>query len=68
MAERRISIRLDDEAGRGWDSCSLRHGLPLSVLLEAMGRALADGTMTCPPEVIELAHRLEFERRSRRKR
>lgn len=67
MAETRVSIRLSDDARRGWDVASKRHGLPLSALLEAMGRHISRGEVLLPPEVVATAHEIEFERRSRRR-
>jgi hypothetical protein len=68
VADTRKSIRISDEAQAGWDRCSKRHGLPPSALLDALGQKIEDGSFSCPPEVVELAHQIEFERRSRRKK
>lgn len=64
----RASIRLSPDARRGWERCSDRHAIPLTTLLEAMGRKLDDGTLRCPEDVIAYAVQLQREGWSRRKR
>lgn len=66
MAVMRVSVRLDEEGRRGWDHLSKRHGLPLSVLLEALGRLVNERRVELPSEVVDLANQIDFERRSRR--
>ena len=62
----RVSVRLDEVGRQGWDRVSRRHGLPLSVLLEALGRLLDSGEIELGDEVVRLANDIDFERRSRR--
>lgn len=66
MVAMRVSVRLDEEGRRGWDHLSKRHGLPLSVLLEALGRMIDERKVELPAEVVALANAIDFERRSRR--
>lgn len=63
---RRISVRLEESGLRGWEHLSKRYGLPLSVLLEAIGRTIEERKSELPPEVVELANQIHFDRRSRR--
>lgn len=59
-------MRLSDEALRGWERLALRHGVTRSALMEAVGLRLASGAVDpVPPELVELARRVDYERRRR---
>lgn len=59
-------MRISDEARRGFDRLATRHGVTLTALLEALGQLVEAQPDALPPEVIDAARRIDFERRSRR--
>lgn len=66
VAERkRLQPRVSDEARRGWQRAVEANATDLSALMEALGRALDDGTFRVPEEVAVMARRIEAERRRR---
>lgn len=67
----KVTLRLTQEARRGWERIALRHGLTLTALAEAIGQAFDErpDVMASVPEwqqVIAEAQRIDQERRSRR--
>lgn len=59
-------MRLSEEARRGWEALALRHGVTMSALMEAVGLRLVSGANEpVPPELLELARKIDFERRRR---
>lgn len=62
-----ITVRLDDEARRGWNRLIAQHDLNLTVVVEAMGRLLDEhpGQLDLD-EVIKLATAIKAERGSRK--
>ena len=65
-APRQTSVRISDEARRGFDRLATSHGVTLTALLEALGQLIESTPDAIPPEVIDAARRIDFERRSRR--
>lgn len=60
-----IRARLTDEAARAWDRTVTREGVTMTALIEALGREMADGHWKPTRHAIELARRIDRERRSR---
>lgn len=62
-----ITVRLDDDARRGWQKVADQHDLSLTALVEAMGRLLDQhpGRLDMD-EVIALAKAIKAERASRK--
>ena len=58
---KRIEARVSAEGQEGWKRAAAQHHLRLSSLLDAVGQALADGTLRLPAEVVERAVELEEE-------
>lgn len=68
MDERRLGARLSDEAADGWHQFADLHGVSVSALLEAFGRALAAAVEGREPrlaEVVDEARVIDTERRKR---
>lgn len=61
----RISARLTDGAATAWDRSATTEGVTLTALLEALGRDMATGKWKPPRHAIELARKIDRERRSR---
>lgn len=61
----RISARLSEHAGAGWDRTATREGVTLTALLEALGLDLADDHWKPPRRVIDEARRIDRDRRNR---
>ncbi len=61
-----MNLRLTEEAITGLDRLRTRHHASLTALIEALGQLGADTEL--PPEVVELARRIDRERHSRRPR
>lgn len=61
---RRIHLELTDDAIAGLDQLATRHRITRVAMAEALGRL--HRTVTIPREVVELAHQIDRERRSRR--
>lgn len=64
---RNRQARLSRVADRGWDRLMDEHHVSFTVLVEAMGRRLADDLSWVPDEVIEEAKRIDRERHSRQR-
>lgn len=64
MAERRrlLQVRVTDEARAGLDRICNRRNITVTAFLEALGRLAPPA----PEDVVELARRIDQERRSRR--
>jgi cytochrome c oxidase subunit IV len=59
-------VRLSDDARRGWERLALRYGVTMSALMEAVGVRLMSGEgEPVPAELIELARKIDYERRRR---
>lgn len=63
-----MTVRLSDDARRGWDRTCVNYGVSLTALLESMGRELDTlGITTERGEVVvQEARRIDQERRNRR--
>jgi hypothetical protein len=61
----RITLRLSDEARRGWDRTVIRHGVTLTAFAEALGLALLANPDRPPIDILEHARQIDFERRNR---
>jgi len=66
MAAHQQTVRLGVEARRGWDRYVTANGVTLAATFEALGRMLDDHSLELPQAVADLAHAVDFERRSRR--
>lgn len=62
--QRKRTYRLTDQAVDGLDRLATRHRITVTALLEALGRLHRD--LDLPIEVVDLAHEIDRERRSRR--
>jgi hypothetical protein len=62
----RVSARVSDDARRGWDAATTRHGCTFTALVEALGVMLAERGWDVPVEVVERAQHIDRERFSRR--
>lgn len=60
---RRTTVRLSEEARRGW--WKAKRGQSFTAVVEAVGRALDDGTLELPDEVLETARQVDDERHTR---
>ena len=65
-APRQTSVRISDDARRGFDRLATSQGVTLTALLEALGQRVETQPDVIPAEVIDAARRIDFERRSRR--
>ena len=64
---RRVSARLSEEAGAGWDAFTESNGVSFSALLEATGLLIYRGKPAVhSDEVIDLARQIDRERAKRR--
>lgn len=61
----RMTVRLSDEARRGFDRVSEHEGVSLSALFEACGRLFDEDPGMCNPVIIDLARSIDRERRAR---
>lgn len=61
-----VSFRLEDQARAGWDRVATENNVTLTALIEALGRLLEQSSDAMPPEVVNLAQRIDRERRNRR--
>ena len=62
----RLSARVSDNARRGWDRASSRHGCTFTALIEALGLAVDERQWDVPAEVVERAQQIDRDRFSRR--
>ena len=62
----RLSARVSDNARRGWDRATTRHGSTFTALIEALGLALDEGEWDVPDEFVAEAQRIDRDRFSRR--
>jgi hypothetical protein len=65
MGRRVMYARVTDEARRGLLALAEREGITITALSEAVGLALLAGTFEYPPEIVEAARRIDFERHTR---
>lgn len=66
---RRVSARLTNESGRGWDDFLEHHGVTFSAVIEATGRLLGEHqgrALVDAQDVVELARLIDRERFKRR--
>lgn len=61
---RRLVVELTDEAHAGLDTLTSRYRVTRTALFEAIG--ILGPTVQLPDEVVDLANRIDRERRSRR--
>lgn len=62
---REIRARLSEPAGRAWDRLLAEEGITASGLIEALGRHMDEGRWLPSARAIELARRIDKERRRR---
>lgn len=60
-----IRARLSDESSRAWDRTVTREGVTMTALLEALGREMSAGRWHPTRGAVELARKIDRERRSR---
>lgn len=64
---KRVTVRLEDEAARGWDRLTERHSVTKTALAEALGQLLDEGEDGwVPMEAIRRARLIDRDRRRRR--
>jgi hypothetical protein len=64
---RRLSARVTEDAGRGWDFICETNGVTYSAVVEATGRLLYERrAFVTPDEVVELTRKIDHERTKRR--
>jgi predicted transcriptional regulator len=64
---KRVTVRLDDTASRGWDRLVEARGVSRTALAEALGQLLAEGDdRWLPEEAVKRARLIDRERRRRR--
>lgn len=67
VARRPLQAKLTDTAADGWDRLCTRQRVTYTALIEALGEQLAAGDDTwLPVEIIDRAHQIDWERRTRR--
>jgi hypothetical protein len=65
MPGRRITVRLEDSAARGWDKLTDRLGITRTGLAEALGQMVDEGQWSPPDEAVARARRIDRDRRRR---
>lgn len=68
MGRIKVTLRVTDDAHRGWERTTLHYGVTLTALYEAVGLELLEHGVTTPVgmSVVERARQIDLERRSRR--
>lgn len=64
-----MTVRLSEEAKRGWDLVCRRHGVNMTALMEAFGLEMLEHGLDSEPQtnrIVERARQIEAERRGRR--
>lgn len=62
MARKQTNVRLTPRARDGFDRAARRASVDLTAFVEAVGLALSDGSLELPPEVIEQAQQIMYDR------
>lgn len=65
MGYHRFTVRMSDDARRGFDRTCEHEGVSRTALFEACGRLFDRDPGMCNPRIIELARQIDRERRAR---